>query len=237
MDFTYTGERELDTLGLAVNYYRWIYRELKSHLHGVVLEVGAGSGTLSNFLLKADNIEELLLLEPAKNLLPLLKKNTSHYKNARVLHGFLHELGEDFRNYIDVIVCCNVLEHVENDRGLVKLMYPYLKPGGKVLIYLPANPKSHGPLDESVGHFRRYTKKSFNNTIEGTGFKLINYKYINMLGGVVYFLSQRLLRSRDMNPFFVKCFDKLIVPVSAFLEKLYSPPFGHNLFAVLQKDS
>lgn len=235
MRHNYSAKAELDAMAAAVNYYKWIFNELRPHCHGTVLEVGAGTGHLSSLLLRAEDVKRLILLEPAENLLPALRERFEGHEGVQVIEGSLEDLDSYVK--VDVIVCCSVLEHIEDAKGFLVTMQRVLKREGKVLVFVPANPWSYGPFDEAVGHFRRYTRGSLRELVEGTGFVIVDCKYINLLGNVFYTVSQRLLKSKDANPLYIRFFDGLVIPLAMCLEGLYSPPFGQNLFAVLEKDS
>jgi len=58
---------ELSALTFAHNYYSWIFKEFSAYVGKVILEVGAGIGTFSSFLLRAHS-DRVLLLEPSRNL-------------------------------------------------------------------------------------------------------------------------------------------------------------------------
>ena len=53
----------------------------------------------------------------------------------------------------DVVICLEVLEHVEDDCALLKDL---LKHGKRLLISVPAKQKLFDASDEAVGHYRRY---------------------------------------------------------------------------------
>src|SRR5438067_1300913 len=73
---------------LARNYYRWIFRSCVPYLGRRVIEVGAGIGTFSSLLLGVDSIETVILVEPARNLIPALQSLQSRTR-ATVIHGHL----------------------------------------------------------------------------------------------------------------------------------------------------
>ncbi|MDQ3081675.1 MAG: hypothetical protein M3R07_05635, partial [Gemmatimonadota bacterium] len=69
--FTYSGT-ELDALAEARNYYAWVMQQFEPYLGPDVIEVGAGIGTFSEFLLRSPKVETLVAIEPALNTLPHL---------------------------------------------------------------------------------------------------------------------------------------------------------------------
>jgi len=67
----------------------------------------------------------------------------------------------------DAILLLDVLEHVADDHGLLAKWLPALKPGGYVILTVPADPQLWSEHDESFGHFRRYELESFPQVWQG----------------------------------------------------------------------
>jgi SAM-dependent methyltransferase len=56
----------------------------------------------------------------------------------------------------DLLCSFEVLEHLEDDRDALGSWVRYVRPGGHVLLSVPAHQRRFGPSDELVGHHRRY---------------------------------------------------------------------------------
>ncbi len=59
---------------------------------------------------------------------------------------------------LDAVVACEVLEHVENEAAFLGKIHSLLKPGGLLLLSVPARKDLWSSHDELAGHFRRYEK-------------------------------------------------------------------------------
>ena len=86
----------------------------------------------------------------------------------------------DFFNYnqnpqADVVMCFEVLEHIKEDGDAVEKMRQWLKPGGYLIISVPAHMSMWGKDDEVVGHARRYEKQELNGLIEKAGLSVIQF--------------------------------------------------------------
>jgi SAM-dependent methyltransferase len=84
------------------------------------------------------------------------------------------------RSY-DLVAILDVLEHVEEDRASLVSMAAKLRPGGRILLTVPAHPWMWSAHDEVNHHKRRYTKKSFRAAVADAGLKLELLTYFNSL--------------------------------------------------------
>jgi SAM-dependent methyltransferase len=70
----------------------------------------------------------------------------------------------------DLVCAFEVLEHIENDRAALRAWARLVRPGGWLLLSVPAGPDRFGPWDELVGHFRRYEPSGLAGLLTETGF-------------------------------------------------------------------
>ncbi len=66
----------------------------------------------------------------------------------------------------DVILALDVLEHLENDTAGLRAIVRLLKPGGLLVITVPAFPFLWGSHDLVSEHYRRYTKRSLRSLLQ-----------------------------------------------------------------------
>ncbi|AKB18854.1 bifunctional 2-polyprenyl-6-hydroxyphenol methylase/3-demethylubiquinol 3-O-methyltransferase UbiG [Methanosarcina sp. WWM596] len=81
-----------------------------------------------------------------------------------------------FVEEFDGVCAFDVLEHID-DRLALKNMYKELKPGGFLLLTVPACKKLWSNTDEFAEHKRRYSAKEFKEKVESTGFKILKLSY------------------------------------------------------------
>ena len=79
----------------------------------------------------------------------------------------------------DLIGLFDVLEHIEDDRTTLSSLGERLKDGGKILITVPALPWLWSRHDERHHHYRRYTRKSLEKTVQDAGLELKHSFYAN----------------------------------------------------------
>lgn len=74
----------------------------------------------------------------------------------------------------DLVIACEVLEHVKDDRKLLKELVTLSN--NYVLISVPARMKYFDEFDEKVGHFRRYEKDALVQLLESGGLQVIDFR-------------------------------------------------------------
>jgi SAM-dependent methyltransferase len=120
-------------------------------LHGPFLEVGCGRGDVSAYLAAkgwqgtAIDFSEAAVAQASVNLVP--------FPHVTVRQKALADVAGAF----DCIIMWDVLEHMEDDRGALRMVERLLRPGGQLLLAVPSNPREWRWDDEFYGHFRRYT--------------------------------------------------------------------------------
>ena len=232
--FSYSGS-ELDALAGADNYYGMLIRRFGPHVGQRVLEVGAGVGTFAQHLLNHTEALELTLVEPADNNYPILRERFSAVPQVTTVHGFLEDL--EVREKFDSIVAVNVLEHVEHDQNFLAAAWERLRPGGALLLFVPALPAIFGSLDRAFDHYRRYTKPALTTVLRRAEFEILDLRYTNLPGALAWFVSGKILRKKTIRPAEVQLYDRWMVPWISKLEQYSSPPFGQSLIAIAKRSS
>ena len=85
------------------------------------------------------------------------------------------------RNAYDLVALLDVLEHVPDDIGSLRVIHRRLKPGGALLLTVPANPWMWSAHDVAHHHFRRYTRAGLRKLFEQAGFDVQLLSYFNSL--------------------------------------------------------
>lgn len=226
--------RDLEAMDTASNYYGWILEAFAPALGARVLEVGAGSGTFSARL--AQRAPDLLTcLEPSPNCFAALARRFEAEPRVELRAGELAEHAPGWRERYDSVVYMNVLEHVARDRDEVRLALQCLRPGGHLLVFVPALPWLYGSADRLFGHHRRYTRRTLLALLEDTGAEVRQCRYWDVFGILPWWVAFVLLRRPVMKRGLVTLYDRLVVPVARVAERLVTPPIGKNLLLVVQK--
>ena len=85
------------------------------------------------------------------------------------------------KRHYDLVAILDVLEHVEDDRAALKSIAGKLKPGGKILITVPAFPWMWSAHDVVNHHHRRYTRGSLRKAVADAGLKIEFLSWFNSL--------------------------------------------------------
>jgi SAM-dependent methyltransferase len=225
---------ELDAMACARYYYQWIVGQWRPYLSGTVLEIGAGIGNFAAHLL-AEPIRRLILVEPARELYERLRTRFQHDQRVELCNGVLEDAGDGLLSLADVVASVNVLEHIRDDVETLKAAHDVLRPGGILLVFVPAFNFLYGSMDRTFGHVRRYTKKTLTHKLVEAGFAPVRVKYMNLLGMVPWFLAGRLFRSRTLTPAMVVLSDRTMIRLTARLEAMIEAPCGQSVMAIATK--
>jgi SAM-dependent methyltransferase len=198
-----------------------------------MIEVGAGIGTFSEFILADSRVKKLVAIEPATNTLPHLAKRFENDPRVDVRQGYLARFAEELQG--DALVAVNVMEHVPDDAQFLRDAFTSVRPGGRLLLFVPALPAIFGTLDVAFEHHRRYTRGSLRRAIEGAGWRPTRISYMNMPGIAAWFVAGRILRKDSIAARDAKTYDRLVIPWLSRLEAAVEPPIGSNLIAIATK--
>lgn len=231
---SYEG-RDLEVFASSMaNYYAWIMEAFSPYIHGDVIEYGAGIGTMSELV--APLSETLTLVEPSSNLLAPLRSRFGKESKVTVegesLESHVANLGG---NTVDTVIMVNVLEHIEDDQAALLNLFRVLRPGGHLLIFVPALQFLMSRVDLMHGHFRRYHRPDLKAKITAAGGDILTCRYFDLAGVGPWLLLNKIMGSTSFNPTLVNFHDRAVVPISRALESVFEPPFGKNLLLVACK--
>ena len=225
--------RDLEVLAGTPRYLNWIIEDLKPYLQGDVLEIGAGLGSVSERLVTYTS--SLDLVEPSPQLIGRLRSRFEDNPLVNVHHEMLENFLETIENNkYDAVVMVNVLEHIKDDLDALNRLRNSLKPGGLILLFVPAVPFLFSRLDEIHGHYRRYLKYDLEQKIAASGYQLKTAKYFDVLGMIPWYIMNTLIGVTEFNPTLIKLYDMIGIPVTKFFEGYIDPPIGKNLLLVAE---
>jgi SAM-dependent methyltransferase len=163
-----------------------------THPSSIVLEIGCSSG----FLLK-ELIETLPghCVVGADYTIGTLEALGRQLPGVPLVQFDLTRcpLADDFA---DVVVLLNVLEHIGDDEAAMTQLFRIVKPGGAVIIELPAEPSLFDVYDRVLLHHRRYTMRSLTAALERHGFVVERRSHLGFILYPLFYLAKRLNQLR-----------------------------------------
>lgn len=139
-----------------------------------ILEIGCGTGHNLPMLAQFGEIDAIEIDETAR-------AKASERLGKPVGTAPLPELVGVAPGSYDLVAVLDVIEHVEDDVAALKAIATALKPGGKILITVPAHQWMWSAHDVVNHHKRRYSKAGFEALLEKTGLKGRKLGYFNSL--------------------------------------------------------
>lgn len=144
-----------------------------------------------------------------------------------------------------VITLLDVLEHLDDDAGALREMIRLTRPGGLIIITVPALRWLWSDWDEAVHHRRRYHRPEFIQLCRQPGVELLRCAYINFATIVPIGLVRGWRKVRPPKPGAERAEDMIpMKPVNAVLYQTFvrsacagwvKPPLGVSLLAVLRR--
>jgi hypothetical protein len=233
-DRPYEG-KELEIFALARNWKTYWSEKIRPHFGKSVLEVGAGLGANTPFLLGPEQ-ESWLCLEPDAALVAQIPATLADHPQRNIVNtrkGFLRDLSAD--ETFDTILYIDVLEHIANDFGEMSAALGHLSPNGKIIVLSPAYPVLYTEFDRVLGHYRRYTRRSLRDCTPA-GATLIQMVALDSFGLMASVANKLLLHQSMPSPKQILFWDRCLVPISRVTDPLIGFSLGKSLIGVWQKN-
>lgn len=208
-------------------YRRYQYDLMAPHCGRSVLEVGAGLG---EFAAQFTGLQRLVVTDVDPQAVTLLKKRFADRPEVEAcqldLSGEVH-----IEPRVETVIAINVLEHFDDDAGLLKSLAGLVEPGGSIVLWVPGYQALYGDFDRKVGHFRRYTPATLSDAMRRAGLDVRKCRPVNFLGGIAWWAAVRKGGTGAPNPRMVGIYDRYVVPVTRVLDRV-PIPFGQSILGV-----
>ena len=223
------AETYSSAVGEAVNYTRWVIDAFDGLVGRRILEIGIGHGGYVDHLPTPEaylgvDIDALSVAQAsaARPQYKYLQADVAAPEFSRRLDG----------QQFDTVLCLNVLEHIEDHRAALTNLLNALRPGGHLLLFVPAFEGLYSPLDRLAGHHRRYTRKALAELIPADLARIVRNEYFNPIGGIGWwankFVAHKSLNASGVDSQ-VRLFDRYILPISRCLNPLTRSLFGQSI--------
>ncbi len=217
----------LEDLSSAVHYIAWLAALCDPWLGDRPLEVGSGTGDYAEHWRRPGRHVEVSEAEPGRVAALRQRYAGAADVTARPLEAPVTETGD-----YSAVVALNVLEHIEDHVGALRSFAGLVRPGGHVVMVVPAFPMAMSDFDRAIGHHRRYRRPGMRRALLDAGLDPVDVRYVNAVGIVGWLALVKLLKGRPREGRALRLFDGRVVPVLRRLEARRSPPFGQSVLGV-----
>ena len=222
--------RVLEDLSDAANYRRWLADLVRPYLGDDPLEIGSGLGDYVNEWLSGT--ARCTATEADEDRLAVLRERFAD--DPRVTVRALALPAEQDAGH-SAVVALNVLEHVADDVAALRSAGRLVRPGGAVVLVVPAFPSAMSRFDRAVGHHRRYTRRRLGTVLHQAGLATERLHYVNPIGLINWYLVCRGLGTFPHNGPLLRGYDRVVIPLARRMERRWRPPFGQSLLAVARR--
>lgn len=203
-----------------------------------ILEVGSGTGGNLEMLSACGQVRAIEM-DPGAAATAVARFGTS----VRVTAGRFPEVLESEDEKYDLICFFDVLEHLEGDSAAVHAAINKLRPGGRILVTVPAYQWLWSPHDTFLHHHRRYSLPVLSKIFAKSGLSIQRATYFNLflLPMMIFvrlldaFLGREKGSGSGMPSAFVNKVLRIIFLLEASLLGKVNFPFGGSILAVSKK--
>lgn len=224
---TRAQSRALEDVSAASHYRAWLTSLAVDHLGEHPIEIGSGHGDYAAEWLS--HVDEFTATDADPGRVALLRERFAAEPRVTVRRTLMPS---DVDGDHSSALAYNVLEHIPDDVACLRSMARLVRPGGKVIVFVPAFPMLMSQFDAQVGHVRRYRRATLLAAFRAAGLSPEVLHHVNWAGWFAWLLMMKLLKGSPRDGVALQAYDRLIVPAVRLGERLVKPPFGQSLLAV-----
>ena len=225
----------LDSLGELDGYNTWLVESFTPFMRGRVLEVGAGTGTVTTRLAQLAAVTSLTAIEPDPARFEMLQATVASAATRQPagcavtpLLGTIAATKETF----DTVLYCNSAEHI---RDLIPELVAAGKrcaPGGQLVVFGPAHEALYSEIDRMSGHWRRFVTTRLTRDFRAAGYHVVHAQYLDPVGAIAYFAGGRIGGVSSLSPRLLWIFERIVLPISRLVTPLTRRFMGKNVLVV-----
>jgi SAM-dependent methyltransferase len=214
MEMDQSGLETLEIFSGAGQFNGWMFERIEGYCRGAILEIGSGIGNMSAYLVEhfADVTLSDMQPEYCRRLRRTFEDRPS-LKNIFSVDLAAADFGRAYPQLLgqfDTVVALNVVEHIDDHVLAVKNAHSLLRPGGSLVILVPAYPWLYNGLDKELGHFRRYTKKRLREVLSGEGLRVGAMEFFNAAAIGGWWMAGSVLRMDKIKKGPLKLYNSLV---------------------------
>jgi len=230
------GLETLQTISEAYRFNQWMFETIQPYVKaGRILEVGSGIGNISSFFL--DNGYNLCLSDIRENYCGFLEEKFAEHPHLidiirlDLVEPLFDQVYASWLGSFDTLYALNVIEHIEDDILALSNCKKLLRPGGRLIILVPAYQVLYNNFDKNLHHYRRYTRQSLKKVFQANEIPVLADFHFNCIGIMGWFLSGKLMQKDTIPSGQMKLYDQL-VPVFRIVDKMLFNQLGLSVIVV-----
>lgn len=212
---------------------------VRNFTSSAILDIGGSNGQLTKEL---GELTQTVLMEPGEKGV----KNALANGLSPVIYASLQD-AKLKKDTLPAAGIFDVLEHIADDLDFLKNIRNALKPDGRLYISVPAYQFLWSEFDASVGHFRRYNKKTLTTLLNKAGYQVEFFSYMFYALPFPMWLFRKIFRkaksssheSTDLHKskksWTGKILQFLLMPELLIIKNGKSVPFGSSCICVAKK--
>ena len=204
------------------------------------LEVGCGTGFVLSGIAAAIPSMELAASEASHSGLTVAARRVP---GAELIQADARCI--PFRDEFDVAGAFDVIEHIEDDRAVLRELRAAVVPSGGLMLTVPQHPSLWSEYDARAGHVRRYRRAELRERLVEAGFEIVKMtSFVSLLLPLMYFsrFGQRApgadydpLAEFRMAPWLNRTLGAVLGIERAMIRAGVSMPAGGSLLAVCRR--
>lgn len=221
----------LDSLGELEGYNSWVIDTFAPFVRGNVLEVGAGTGTMTTRLARLPSVSSITAVEPDSARWETLVAATNKRADGcpvKPLLGTIDATNDTF----DTVVYCNSAEHIRDLIPELIAAGRRCAPDGQLIVFGPAHEALYCEIDRQSGHWRRFVTSRLSRDFQAAGFHVVKAQYLDPVGALAYFAGGRLGGVSSLSPRLLWLFERLVLPLSKLVTPATRRFMGKNVLVV-----
>jgi len=148
--------------------------------------------------------------------------------------------------FFDAIICGEVLEHIENDTGILSKFHDSLKKNGSLILSVPLEGKGRDEWDDFSGHLRLYNFQELKQKLCGTGFVIervyswgypftkIFHRFVFLKWARTFKKEEEIINSKDMVTSVGKSrFVSVLIGLLFFVDLVFTKP-DHGIGVIIK---
>lgn len=234
------GMGSLEAISSAPRFNEWMYQTISKNMNGRILEIGSGIGNISEQFIK--NGQSIHLTDIRKNYCNYLRREFGKNENVLgielmdIVHPDFDHKFADLIGTFDAVFALNVVEHIKDDRLALINCKKLLKPGGRMVILVPAYQFLYNTFDVALEHYKRYNRKELIDLFNAADMKVKHSQYFNMMGIAGWFVSGNIMKKKVIPTGQMKLYNAL-VPIFKVIDKIIMNNIGLSVIVEGVKES